>query len=235
MSAMGGMSMPGGWTLSMTWMRMPGQTWFGVAVGFLGMWMVMMAAMMLPSFIPMLWRYRRAVAYTRGMQLAQLSVLVSLGYFCVWMLFGMLVFPLGAALAAVEMQQPLLARAVPFAGAAMVLLAGAFQFTKWKSHYLACCRESPGHISADTATAWRHGLRLGVHCSYCCGGLMTILLIVGVMDLRAMMVVTAAITAERLIPNGRHVARIIGVTVMGSGLLLILDAVHNAINLSVAT
>ncbi len=48
MSAMGGMPMAGGWTLSMTWMRMPGQTWAGVTTKFLGMWVVMMMAMMLP-------------------------------------------------------------------------------------------------------------------------------------------------------------------------------------------
>ena len=58
MSAMGGMTMPGGWTMSMMWMRMPGLTWPGTAASFLGMWVVMMVAMMLPSLAPMLWRYR---------------------------------------------------------------------------------------------------------------------------------------------------------------------------------
>jgi predicted metal-binding membrane protein len=64
MSAMGGMPMPGGWTMSMAWMRMPGQTWPGAAVSFLGMWVVMMVAMMLPSLVPMLRRYRQAVGRT---------------------------------------------------------------------------------------------------------------------------------------------------------------------------
>ena len=45
----------------MMWMRMPGQSWPGAALSFLGMWMVMMAAMMSPSFVPMLWRYRQAI------------------------------------------------------------------------------------------------------------------------------------------------------------------------------
>jgi predicted metal-binding membrane protein len=44
----------------------------------------------------------------------------------------------------------------------------------------------------------RHGLCLGLHCSYCCAGLTAILLVIGVMDLRAMAVVTAAITVERV-------------------------------------
>src|SRR5882724_9537382 len=61
MSAMGEMPMPGGWTMSMVWVRMPGQTWPAVVASFLGMWIVMMVAMMLPSIIPTLWRYRLAV------------------------------------------------------------------------------------------------------------------------------------------------------------------------------
>src|SRR5437667_7443789 len=64
MSAMGEMPMPGGWTMSMAWMRMPGQTWSGAASSFLGMWVVIMVAMMLPSLVPMLWRYRQAVGRT---------------------------------------------------------------------------------------------------------------------------------------------------------------------------
>src|SRR5439155_4659683 len=51
MSAMGEMPMPGGWTMSMAWMRMPGQTWPGAAASFLCMWVVMMVAMMLPSLV----------------------------------------------------------------------------------------------------------------------------------------------------------------------------------------
>jgi predicted metal-binding membrane protein len=76
----------------------------------------------------------------------------------------------------------------------------------------------------DAGTAWRHGLRLGRHCSYCCSGLTAILLVNGVMDLRAMAVVTAAITVERLAPAGERVARAIGAAIVGAGLLLIARA-----------
>lgn len=44
-----GMRMPGGWTLSMMWLRMPGQSWLAAGTSFMGMWVVMMVAMMLPS------------------------------------------------------------------------------------------------------------------------------------------------------------------------------------------
>src|SRR6266705_2484781 len=144
MSAMGEMPMPGGWTMSMAWMRTPGQTWPGAAASFLGMWVVMMVAMMLPSLVPMLRRYRQAVGGTGETRLGRLSALVGVGYFFVWTVFGMAAFPLGVALAAVEMQQPALARAVPIAVGAVVLIAGFLQLTAWKARHLAWCREAPG-------------------------------------------------------------------------------------------
>ena len=228
MSAMGEMPMPGDWTMSMAWMRMPGQTWAGAAASFLGMWVVMMVAMMLPSVVPMLWRYRQAVGRTGERRLGRLTALVGVGYFFVWTVFGMAAFPLGVTLAAIEMQQPALARAVPIAAGGVVLVAGALQFTAWKAHHLASCREAPGHgctLPTDAGTAWRHGLRLGLHCSFGCAGLTAVLLVIGVMDLRAMAVVTAAITIERLAPAGERVARAIGAGVVGAGLLLIARAV----------
>src|SRR6266487_6166763 len=228
MSAMGGMRMPGGWTMSMAWMRMPGQTWPGTAAAFLGMWVVMMVAMMLPSLVPMLWRYRQAVGRPGEIRLGWLTALVGVGYFLVWTAFGMAAFPLGVAVAAVEMQQPALARAVPTAVGVIVLIAGSLQLTAWKARQLACCREAPGRgrtLPADAGTAWRHGLRLGLRCSYCSGGLMAILLGLGVMDLRAMAVVAAAITVERLASAGERIARAIGAVVVGAGLFLIARAV----------
>jgi predicted metal-binding membrane protein len=217
MSAMGEMPMPGGWTMSMAWMRMPGQTWPGAAASFLGMWVVMMVAMMLPSLVPMLRRYRQAVGRTGETSLSRLTALVGVGYFFAWTVFGMAAFPLGVALA----------RAVPIAVGVVVLLAGAPQFTAWKAHHLTCCRQAPGRgrtLPGAAGTAWRHGLRLGLHCSRCCVGLMAILLVIGVMDLRAMAVVAAAITVERLAPAGERVARAIGAVVVGAELFLIARA-----------
>ncbi len=227
MSAMGGMPMPGGWTMSMAWMRMPGQTWPGAAASFLGMWVVMMAAMMLPSLVPMLWRYRRAVGMSGETRLGRLTAVVSAGYFFVWTVFGMVLFPFGVALAAVEMREPALARGVPIAVGVVVLIAGALQFTQWKARCLACCREAPGRgrtLPANAGAAWRHGLILGLNCCSCCAGLTAILLVIGVMDLRAMAVVTAAITVERLAPAGEPIARATGVVAVAAGLFLIAQA-----------
>jgi predicted metal-binding membrane protein len=67
-------------------------------------------------------------------------------------------------------------------------------------------------------------LRLGIHCGYCCAGLTAILLVIGVMDLRAMAVVMAAITVERLAPAGERFAQAIGAVVVAAGLFLITRA-----------
>ena len=212
MPATQGMPMPGGWTMSMAWMRMPGQTWIQAAASFLAMWVVMMAAMMLPSLTPMLLRYKARFGLP--------TLLMGLGYFFVWALIGLAIFPLGVMLAAVEMEQPALARAVPVAVGVVILIAGAIQLTSWKAHHLACCREP----KEDAGTAWQQGLRFGLHCGLSCANLTAILLVVGVMDLRAMAVVTAAITAERLAPAGERVTQAIGAIVIGAGLLLIARA-----------
>jgi predicted metal-binding membrane protein len=221
MSDMGELAMPGGWTLSMAWLPMCGQTWAGAAASFVGMWAVMMVAMMLPSLVPMLWRYRLALRSVAGRD--RLTAWAGAGYFFVWTVLGMIVFALGAALAQAVMQMPAVARAVPVSLGMVVLLAGAFQFSARKAHHLACCRQAPGPdpgLPADAGTAWRHGVRLGLHCSHSCAGLTAILLVIGVMDLRAMGLVTAAITAERIAPAGERVARAVGAVSVGAGLLL---------------
>jgi predicted metal-binding membrane protein len=187
--------------MSMMWMRMPGQTWLDAAAAFLGMWTVMMAAMMLPSLVPILRRCRRAVV-------------VGLGYFFVWTLIGTVVFPLGA-IAAIAMPQPRIAVGLA------VIIAASLQFTAWKARRLVWCRETHAStLTADARAAWRHGLCLGIHCAESCAGLMVILLVVGVMDFRAMAAVTAAITVERFAPNGVRVARAIGAIGVAAGLFM---------------
>jgi predicted metal-binding membrane protein len=224
MPAMQGMPMPGGWTMSMVWMPVPGRTEIEATASFLGMWVVMMMAMMLPSLVPMLLRYRQAVGLRGVSRVGRLTLLAGLGYFFVWTLLGLALFPLGVALTACEMEQPALARAVPVAVAVVVLIAGGLQFHPWKAHHLACCREAPGRgrtLAADNGTAWRQGVHLGLRCGLSCANLTLILLVIGVMDLRATAFVTAAITAERLAPAGKCVAQVIGAVVVGAGLILL--------------
>ena len=227
MATMGELAMPGGWALSMVWMRMPGQTWLGAAASFVGMWVVMMVAMMLPSLTPMLWHYRQAAGAAGAARSGRLTAIVGAGYFFVWAVVGTVVFPLGVALAATLMREPALARFVPMVVGVAVLIAGARQQSGWKTRHLAFCRNMLGcshSVPADAGSAWRHGLRLGLHCSQSCAGLTAVALGLGVMDVRVMAAVTAVVTAEHLAPAGVRVARITGTLGVAAGLLLIVRA-----------
>jgi predicted metal-binding membrane protein len=239
MSRMGEMPMAGGWTMSMAWMRMPQQTWLGAAASFLGMWITMMVAMMLPSLVPTLRRYRKAVGIAGERNIDRLTALVGAGYFCIWIVAGMLVFGLGVAVTSFEMEWPALGHAVPIAAGMIVVIAGLWQFTSWKAACLECGRDTHGRhrlLTNDAATAWRDGMRLGLECAACCANLMAILLVIGIMDLRAMAVITAVISVERLAPNlrmatsrrsghaGELVAQAIGAVVVATGVLLLARA-----------
>jgi len=218
------MPMPGGWATSTMWTRMPGQTWAAAEASFVMMWVVMTVAMMLPSLAPTLWRHRRSVGGAGAAHPAPLTALVAGGYLSVWTLLGAAVFPLGVALAAIRMRQPALADAAPMTMGVVVLMAGLLQRSAWKTRHLACCRAERRHggaASTVASVAWRDGLRLGVHCASSCAGPMAILLALGVMDLRAMIVVTAAVTGERLAPAGERVARVTGTVAIAAGMLLV--------------
>jgi predicted metal-binding membrane protein len=220
MSAMPDMEMPGGWTMSMAWMRMPGQSWSGAAATYLGMWTLMMVAMMLPVLVPMLARFRDA--HRRDASLDRKTAVVAAGYFAVWLLIGLAAYPLGVAVNEAAMRVPALSRAIPFATAIVVLCAGILQFTRWKARTLARCRETANCCSeVPRETPWRHGLQLGIRCARCCLGPTAVLLVVGVMDLRAMALATAAIAGERLLPAGERVARYTGSIMVAAGLYLL--------------
>ena len=113
---------------------------------------------------------------------------------------------------------------LPVAAGVLLLVAGGVQLTSWKARQLALCREGSGcgcPPAPNALGAWRHGLRLGVRCSLCCGSLMLALLAIGMMDLVAMAAVTLAISAERLAPAPLRVARVAGVAIVLVGVLTI--------------
>ena len=65
--------------MPMAWMLMPDQTWLGAGTSFVGMWVVMMVAMMLPSFVPTLWRYRRTIGSRGGTRRSWLIARAGIG------------------------------------------------------------------------------------------------------------------------------------------------------------
>jgi predicted metal-binding integral membrane protein DUF2182 len=223
MSAVGEMPMPGGWTMSMAWVRMPGQTWPGAAASFLRMWVVMMVAMMLPSLVPALWRYRQARRDARQQALALADraggpgVLPSVGRVrnrglsAGYRIGGHRDATTNAGAnrsdrdrcGGSNRRRSPVHRVESASACALPRGAGT------RTHASGGCR----HCLATWA-APRH------HCSYACAGLTSTLLVVGVMDLRVMALATAGITAERLAPNGKHVARAIGAIVVVAGMFL---------------
>lgn len=225
---MDAMPMSAAGAMSMAWMPMCGETWIGAAASFLGMWAVMMTAMMLPSLLPALWRYGSGTGGAGDRSPVLLAAAVAGGYILAWTVLGAAIYPLGAAVMAITMRHPALARAVPAATGLVVLLAGALQLTRWKARHLACCRDDRrrerracGSGEPETAfTAWRDGLRLGLHCMQCCAGLTAALLVTGIMSWPGMLAATLAINLERLVPAGERVARTVGLAVMGAGVIL---------------
>jgi predicted metal-binding membrane protein len=200
--SMPGTPMPGNWTLSMTWTRACGRTWLRASASYLAMWSTMMVAMMLPSFAP----------HLRGRPLGAAAML-SAGYASIWIAFGAASFAGGTLLAALAWRLPVLARAVPIAGACTLIAAGALQTSAWKARALACCR------STVAGAGWRGGIRHGLHCVRCCAPLTAAWFVFGVMDLRAMTLAALAITLERL---ARMPARWSGVAMIAAGAWLLL-------------
>src|SRR6266516_4134992 len=194
------MEMPGGWTMSMMWMRMPGQTWFASATSFLLMWLAMMVAMMLPSALPTFLKTNRAPV--------SLSVMAT-GHFAVWLAAGVGIYPLGVAFAAAAMRWEMFSRAVPTLSGAALIAAGAFQFTRWKMTALLGCRSPFGCVTncPERETNFRLGCQQGAACFLCCAAPTTILIVLGMMNPLVIVGVAIIIAAEILLPPPEFVAR----------------------------
>jgi predicted metal-binding membrane protein len=220
----GGMEMPGGWTMSMMWMRMPGQTWAMSGATFLLMWLAMMVAMMLPSAMPMLNSYRRWLAGDGANGISML--VVAGGYFGVWMAIGFVTYIASVSWAYATMHWGGLSHLVPFLTGAILVLSGAIQFSRWKLAALKRCRDPLACAVAQTPSgresAWRYGVKQGASCAVCCAGPMLALLVLGAMDLTIMALIALVITLEKLAPNPELIARISGsmALLFGVGMML---------------
>ena len=170
----------------------------------------MMVAMMLPSLAPLLVRYRSGTVQ---------GTLVALGYFAVWAAAGVAAYALGTALALADRW-----RAAPFVAALALVLASLLQCTPWKSRRLVCCREFGSRGGSTGRAALRDGVRLGMQCCLCCAGLMTFLIVTGMMRLGAVVLVSALIALERFAPHPRLVARTAGVLILVVGAAVIATA-----------
>ncbi len=222
----GGMPMPGGWTMSMAWMAMPGQTAVDAALMFLAMWQVMMVAMMLPSAMPVVLLHRRLMASHRAAGRPAVPAIVLLaGYFAAWGAFGLAAFGIGFGLSAWAMRDEVVSRAIPALTGVALLLAGAYQLTPLKRACLHHCRSPLSFFMASWTDGWRGTLRLGLHhgayCVACCWALMVVQLVVGVMSLPLMLAIAVVIAVEKLWRHGDRVAQGVGALTMAAGLVVL--------------
>lgn len=217
----GAMPMPGGWTMAMAWMRMPGQTWLGTGAMFAGMWLAMMVAMMLPSSLPMLLLYRRVIAFRGERHTTLLTLLMASGYFLVWTLFGVIAYAIGVSIADGAMRSPAFSALVPAGAGAALVVAGIYQLTPWKSACLKHCRDPLELVASHLHPGWRGAVALGVHhglfCTGCCWALMVMQLVMGVMNLGAMAAIATVIALEKLVARGQLVARVVGCASIAMG------------------
>jgi len=228
MPAMGATSPHGELAMSMMWSRMPGQSWLGAATSFVAMWSVMMFAMMLPSLVPVLRRYRRSLVPVASPRAVTLTAIVAIAYMTVWAAVGAVIYPPGAMLASLATTLPTVARSIRVSAGLVVLASGALQLTPWKRVRLDCWRtamECAHHRSANARGAWHHGVQLGAECVRCGAGLTASLLALGAMDPKVMVVLTVAGAVERLAPNADRVARLVGVAGVVAGAVMIARAV----------
>jgi predicted metal-binding membrane protein len=230
----GSMAMPGGWLMSMPWMRMPDQNWFAAACSFIGMWIVMMTAMMAPVLVVTLLRFRRRYSDSDATRVNALTALAASGYLFVWAVVGAVIYPFGLAAAAATTASPTLSRLIPVTSGAILLLAGCLQLTKWKTRMLCRCRQqfvNGPKPSVRFVDAWRAGTRMGTACATCCSALMVVPLVTGVMNLVTMAAVALAISAERHSRQPKQVVWIIGVLIVAFGLFVLSDGARGLVHI----
>ena len=183
------------------------------------MWAVMMAGMMLPTASPVLLTYGLAARRQPGGAAAGRDIYaLASGYLVVWALFSAVATAAQLMLSTQLAISPMMTLTSPRAGAALLVIAGIYQFTPLKRVCLQAC-QSPfsflmHHWRAGVGGAFRMGLDHGVYCLGCCWALMLLLFVGGVMDLTVIAALAAFVALEKLSPFGIHTARV-------SGLLLV--------------
>ena len=195
----------------------PGTMGRGLA-GFVAVWTVMMAAMMLPSVTPVTALYlRRLAATSNGLVRGGRTTALVLGYLLVWAAIGVPAYALALGGAELADSAP---AAAPWVGAGALVLAGLYQATPLKDVCLSHCR-SPvtfllhfGQFSGRLKDA-RVGAYHGGFCVGCCWGLMLVLVAAGVMNLVWMVGIAGIVVVEKLWTNGKRFSLVVGVALVG--------------------
>jgi predicted metal-binding membrane protein len=211
-----------------TYQRMHGMdagpgTELGGLAWFVGIWVTMMAAMMLPSVSPMVLAFARISRdrERRGHGFVPTWVFV-VGYLIAWTAYGLVAYGAYRVLRwAVGGSLDWNGAGAWVAGGAL-LVAGIYQLTPLKQVCLRHCR-GPMHFILHgwrdgRAGALRMGSEHGVFCVGCCWGLMLALFALGVMSLVWTAVIAAVVFAEKLLPSGETFSRVFAVALIVGGI-----------------
>ncbi len=197
----------------------------GLAVlPFLGLWVVMIAAMMLPSVAPVAVLWTRLISgASAGLGRAVRMSSFLGGYLLVWAAFGAVAF---AALTGSGHLLTASPTAAKWLGVAIFITAGVYQLSPWKDWCLRRCRSPIGALMYYVGFKGRgRDVRVGLHhgatCAGCCWGLMIVLVAVGVMNVAVMAALAAVIFAEKLWRYGKPFGQAVGVVLVAVGVLAI--------------
>jgi predicted metal-binding membrane protein len=187
-------------------------------VSILLMWAVMMAAMMLPSALPMILAFGHLSA--RNGELARARVFVA-AYLLVWIAFSIAATLLQWALQALDWVDPMIVSTSATLNGALLVIAGVYQFTPLKKMCLANCR-TPfafllGEWQPGVAGAFRMGLRHGLFCMGCCWAVMALLFVGGVMNLAWIAALSIVVAIEKMAPRGEQLAAVLGIALIVAG------------------
>lgn len=190
---------------------------------FLASWQLMTAAMMLPSSMPMIALFRRVSRSTARPGVGFGMFL--LGYFAVWTGFAVVALAGDAGVHWLVGAVPLIADRPWLVGGAILVLAGAFQFSSLKEQCLDACRDPVTffwrNYVARSRSAWELGLRHGLFCLGCCWALMLTMFAVGMGSLVWMVALTGVMVLEKVTRYGNRLAGPVGVTLIVWGALVI--------------
>ena len=190
---------------------------------FLAMWVTMMVAMMLPAVAPMVLAHL-GVTRRRGRGVVPTLVFIA-GYLLVWSAIGAVPLLVYKAFAPLS-DDPALLRWLPALAGTILIVAGAYQFSAWKRICLDHCQGPFAFLASHdfaggSLSALRAGLVHGALCLGCCWAIMTVLLLVGLMNLLWMAAIFALIVVEKNWKHGLVAAKVAGVALMVLGAAVI--------------
>lgn len=179
---------------------------------FLSMWVAMMVAIMFPTAAPMILTFATVQKGRREKGQAFVPTWVFIGaYLLVWTAFGVAAYAAALAAEALAMNSMWLVDNGGRIGGLLLVLAGLYQLSPLKTACLSKCRTPLSFIMTSwrdgRGGAFRMGIEHGWYCMGCCWLLFLILFPLGVMNIAAMVVLTALIFAEKSLPIGPRVAQ----------------------------